>query len=92
MSRSSARFADLHCRTPAGSVLSDNQQPKASPFLERETETIRYIVKGLTYEQTARVMRISLSKVQTHVRNLYRKHGVSTQIQAASKARDHGII
>jgi DNA-binding NarL/FixJ family response regulator len=59
---------------------------------DRETETLRCIGRGLSYEQTATAMAISLSTVQSHVRNLYRKLKVNSQIQAAMKARDRGLI
>lgn len=59
---------------------------------ERETDTLRCIGRGLSYEQTAIAMGISLSTVQSHVRNLYRKLDVNSQTQAALKARDRGLI
>jgi len=59
---------------------------------ERETDTLRCIGRGLSYEQTAMAMGISLSTVQSHVRNLYRKLDVNSQLQAAMKARDRGLI
>lgn len=59
---------------------------------ERETDTLRCIGRGFSYEQTATEMGISLSTVQSHVRNLYRKLEVNSQIQAALKARDRGLI
>lgn len=59
---------------------------------QRETDTLRCIGRGLSYEQTAMAMGISLSTVQSHVRNLYRKLDVNSQIQASLKARDRGLI
>lgn len=59
---------------------------------QRETETLRCIGRGLSYQQTAMEMGISLSTVQSHVRNLYRKLDVNSQSQAALKARDRGLI
>jgi len=59
---------------------------------ERETDTLRCIGRGFSYEQTANMMGVSLSTVQSHVRNLYRKLEVNSQIQAALKARDRGLI
>jgi DNA-binding NarL/FixJ family response regulator len=59
---------------------------------DRETDTLRCIGRGLTYEQTAMEMGISLSTVQSHVRNLYRKLKVHSQTQAAIKARDRGLV
>jgi DNA-binding NarL/FixJ family response regulator len=59
---------------------------------DRETDTLRCIGRGLTYEQTAMEMGISLSTVQSHVRNLYRKLKIHSQTQAAIKARDRGLV
>lgn len=59
---------------------------------ERETDTLRCIGRGLSYDQTASELGISLSTVQSHVRNLYRKLDVNNQTQAAMKARDQGLI
>lgn len=59
---------------------------------DRETDTLRCIGRGLTYEQTAMKMGISLSTVQSHVRNLYRKLNIHSQTQAAIKARDRGLV
>lgn len=59
---------------------------------ERETVTLRCIGQGLTYEQTAFCMGISLSTVQSHVRKLYRKLKIHSQAQAAIKARDRGLV
>jgi two-component system, NarL family, nitrate/nitrite response regulator NarL len=59
---------------------------------ERETDVLRCIGRGLSYEQTAVSLGVSISTVQSHVRNLYRKLEVNSQIQAALKARDRGII
>lgn len=59
---------------------------------ERETDALRCIGRGLSYEQTAAEMGVSLSTVQSHVRNLYRKLDVHSQTQAAIKARDRGLI
>jgi DNA-binding CsgD family transcriptional regulator len=59
---------------------------------DRETDTLRCIGRGLTYEQSAMEMGISLSTVQSHVRNLYRKLKINSQTQAAIKARDRGLV
>lgn len=58
----------------------------------RELETLRNLAKGNSYEEVARHMGISLSTVQTNVRNLYRKLDAHSQVQAVNKARDHGLI
>lgn len=58
----------------------------------RELETLRNLAKGNAYEEVARLMGISLSTVQTNVRNLYRKLDAHSQLQAVNKARDHGLL
>lgn len=59
---------------------------------DRETDTLRCIGRGLTYDQTSVEMGVSLSTVQSHVRNLYRKLKIHSQTQAAIKARDRGLV
>jgi DNA-binding NarL/FixJ family response regulator len=59
---------------------------------DRETDTLRGVGRGLTYEQTAMQMEISLSTVQSHVRNLYRKLIIHSQTQAAIVASDRGLV
>lgn len=59
---------------------------------ERETETLKWIARGLSYAETASNMGVALSTIQHHVKNIYRKLDVNTQVQAVDKARRVGII
>lgn len=58
----------------------------------RELETLQSIALGNSYEETAVVMNIGVSTVQSNIRNLYRKLEVRSQVQAVTKARDAGLI
>jgi two-component system nitrate/nitrite response regulator NarL len=58
----------------------------------RELETLQSIAHGNSYEQTAVLMSICVSTVQSNIRNLYRKMEVRSQVQAVTKARDAGLI
>lgn len=58
----------------------------------RELETLQSIARGNSYEQTASLMGIEISTVQSNIRNLYRKMEVRSQVQAVTKARDAGLI
>lgn len=58
----------------------------------RELETLQSIARGNSYEQTAVVMNIGVSTVQSNIRNLYRKLEVRSQVQAVTKARNAGLI
>ncbi len=58
----------------------------------KETETLRCIAQGLSYNESAQQMGVSLSTVQSHIRSLYRKLEVRSQVQAVEKARGQGLL
>lgn len=58
----------------------------------REHETLQHLADGHTYDRVAQLMGVSLSTIQTHVRNLYRKLNVRSQVQAITKARSHDLL
>lgn len=59
---------------------------------EKEIEVLQSLSRGHSYAEVARAMNISLSTVQSHIRNLYRKLGANSGVQAISKARESGLI
>lgn len=67
----------------------DQPEIRLSP---RELETLQHLAKGLSYDQVASKMGVTLSTVQSNVRSLYRKLNVKSQSQAISKARDHKLL
>lgn len=58
----------------------------------RELELLNFIAKGCSYATCADVMNISMSTVQTHIRNMYRKLEVCNQRQAITKAQSSGLL
>lgn len=58
----------------------------------REIELLKLLAEGLSYIECAQRMGVALSTVQSHVRNMYRKLEVKTQMQAVSKARKFGVL
>ena len=73
--------------------LPEQNHAKSQLILsDRERDTLHYIAQGLSYSETAHSMGVSLSTVQTHIRSLYRKLGVNSQVQAVVKAKQKGII
>lgn len=62
---------------------------KLSP---RELELLQLISRGHSYGSCAEVMKISISTVQTHIRNMYRKLEVCNQRQAITKAQSSGLL
>jgi DNA-binding NarL/FixJ family response regulator len=59
---------------------------------KKEREVLQFMAEGRSYRQTALSMSVSLSTVQTHIRNLYRKLGARTQLQAVQEARKLGLL
>jgi DNA-binding NarL/FixJ family response regulator len=68
------------------------QMPNDLNLSKRELELLQFIAKGCSYASCADVMNISLSTVQTHIRNMYRKLEVSNQRQAITKAQSAGLL
>jgi LuxR family maltose regulon positive regulatory protein len=59
---------------------------------ERELEVLRFLAKGLTYEEIGRQLFLSLNTVQFHVKNIYGKLLVNKRVQAIEKARELHLI
>lgn len=58
----------------------------------RETETLNLIARGYTYEETAQMLSISLSTVQTHIRSIYGKLAVNSRTGALLEAHKQGLL
>ncbi len=58
----------------------------------REVEVLRLIADGLTNTQIAEQLVISPLTVNTHVRSIYNKLGVSSRSAATRFAMKHGLI
>ncbi len=58
----------------------------------KERQTLEHLGRGHSYAETGRLMGVSVSTVQTHVRHLYRKLGAHSQTQAVARAREQGLL
>ncbi len=63
-----------------------------SPLSERETELLRLIAKGFSFDAVADVLAISPHTVVTHVKNIYRKLAVHSRGEAVHEARQMGLL
>lgn len=59
---------------------------------EREYNVISLVVRGLTNNQIAQRLHISVHTVKAHLEAIYDKFGVSNRVQAAIKAVMLGLV
>ncbi|HEX7431190.1 MAG TPA: LuxR C-terminal-related transcriptional regulator, partial [Candidatus Limnocylindrales bacterium] len=64
----------------------------AEPVSERELEVLSLIAEGLTNQEIAARLYLSLHTVKAHARNIYAKLGVSSRTQAAARGRALGFL
>ena len=72
-----------------------DKQDKQDKYLRlspKELLVLENIAKGSSYFETAQNMKIKRSTVQTHIRRLYKKLNVHSQIEAVNKAGEIGLI
>jgi LuxR family maltose regulon positive regulatory protein len=62
------------------------------PLSEREIEVLQLIAEGLTNQEIASRLYLSLNTVKVHTRNIYGKLGVNNRTQAVARARSLGIL
>jgi LuxR family maltose regulon positive regulatory protein len=64
----------------------------AEPLSSRELEVLDLIAAGLTNQQIAARLYVSVHTVKSHARNIYAKLGVSSRTQAAATGRALGLL
>jgi len=62
------------------------------PLSAREREVLQRIAEGLTNQEVAARLYLSLHTVKVHARNIYAKLGVTSRTQAVAKGRALGIL
>jgi LuxR family maltose regulon positive regulatory protein len=75
---------------PATQKLS--QAGLIEPLTSRELEVLRLIAQGLTYNEIAAKLVVSINTVRTHVKTLYGKLGVDNRTRAIELAHQHHIL
>ena len=65
----------------------------AEPLTQRESETLRYLVEGLSYKMIAdRMGGISYETVRSYMKSIYRKLHVASMTEAVAKALKDGLV
>ena len=62
------------------------------PLTDRELDVLQLIATGLSRQEIADELIVSLNTIKTHARNIFQKLGVNSQTQAVAKARGLGLI
>jgi LuxR family maltose regulon positive regulatory protein len=81
-------------RTTKGEVPSSvvRRLSLVEPLSERELEVLQLIAEGLTNQEIASRLVVSLNTVKAHCRNVYGKLGVNNRTQAVVRAKAFGIL
>jgi two-component system, NarL family, response regulator LiaR len=69
-----------------------DQPPKPSELTDRELDVLRYLAQGLSNQEIADTLGISLYTVRSHVRNILNKLHLANRTQAALYALDKGLL
>jgi DNA-binding NarL/FixJ family response regulator len=80
-SRDSSLAASLGLRIPRAAKTRESLSP-------REGEVHELLAQGLTNDEIARLLFISLSTTKVHVKHIYEKLGVRSRLEAARALRD----
>ena len=83
----SASLEEAGRSAPNGGAETDGR----TPLTRREREVLGLLSKGITYEEAARMLGISLGTIQSHVKSLYRKLEVTSKAEAAAEAVRRGL-
>jgi len=79
--------------TPSATSAMKLLPPKPSNGLTaRELEVLRLLARGMTSAQIAERLVISLLTVNTHIRSIYSKLGVTSRSAATCYAIEHGLV
>jgi len=70
----------------------EEEVAKASGLTKREVSILQELAAGLSNDAIAKNLWITRETVKFHVRNIYRKLGVSNRTEAARYAYQHGLV
>lgn len=74
------------------SVSQVSESCYIEPLSEREIEVLQFIAEGLTNQEIATKLFLSLHTVKTHNRNIYSKLNAHNRTEAVARARAVGIL
>ena len=87
-----AAFPVADSEPAALSLPPDAEAGLIEPLSMRELEVLQVIAEGLSNQEVANRLYLSLHTVKVHARNIYAKLGVKNRTQAVAKGRSLGIL
>ena len=78
--------------SPAPATASAAAAAEPSPLSERETEILRLVAKGFSFDAVGELLAISPHTVVTHVKKIYRKLAVHSRGEAVYEASQMGLL
>jgi DNA-binding NarL/FixJ family response regulator len=78
--------------SPATPAPSSGAMPFNVTLTARESEALNLIARGYTYDETAQMLKITLSTVQTYIRSIYGKLAVNSRAEAVLEAHKMGLL
>ena len=73
------------------STVSGNDEVEKESLSPREREILGYVAKGASNKEIARTLDLAESTVKIHVQHILRKLNLSSRVQAAVYAIEHGL-
>lgn len=72
-------------------IKSYHRNPE-TPLTERETDVLKQLASGKTYDYIARDLGVSKDTVKTHIKHIYDKLQVTNKSEAVIKARKDNLV
>ncbi len=88
----SAFVAEIGCRYEISAAAATSSPVLAEPISEREQGVLELIAQGLSNQDIADKLHISLHTVKTHARRINAKLEVKSRTQATVRARELGLL
>lgn len=92
VSRLLAAFPEAGPEPEASAQSGGQESGLVEPLSDREVEVLRLIAEGLTNQEIADRLYLSLHTVKVHARNIYAKLGVKNRTQAVARGKALGIL
>lgn len=76
----------------ASMIISSFHTNPNTPLTERETDVLRQLSQGKSYDYIAAALHVTRDTVKTHIRHIYEKLQVNNKSEAVIKARKDNLV